>query len=93
GSQSLKGAIFTRLLLTKLNSRTVPAFDTPRTDLIQIVQVDTAEQMIRFCQCIQAASPISAHFSPEPSYMPGYDDDVIMAAGTFVQCSSIELSA
>ncbi|WP_114603442.1 methionine gamma-lyase family protein [Staphylococcus sp. EZ-P03] len=92
-SQSLKGALFTSLFLTKLNMNTVPAFDTPRTDLIQTVQFDTAEQMIRFCQCIQAASPINAHFSPEPSYMPGYEDDVIMAAGTFVQGSSIELSA
>lgn len=92
-SQSLKGALFTSLLLTKLNMNTVPSFDTPRTDLIQTVQFDTAEQMIRFCQCIQAASPINAHFSPEPSYMPGYEDDVIMAAGTFVQGSSIELSA
>ncbi|MFD3244051.1 aminotransferase class I/II-fold pyridoxal phosphate-dependent enzyme [Staphylococcus simulans] len=92
-SQSLKGALFTSLFLTKLNMNTIPAFDTPRTDLIQTVQFDTAEQMIRFCQCIQAASPINAHFSPEPSYMPGYEDDVIMAAGTFVQGSSIELSA
>lgn len=92
-SQSLKGALFTSLLLTKLNMRTVPAYDTPRTDLIQTIQFDTAEQMIRFCQSIQAASPINAHFSPEPSYMPGYEDDVIMAAGTFVQGSSIELSA
>ena len=49
--------------------------------------------MISFCQSIQHASPINAHFSPEPSYMPGYEDDVIMAAGTFIQGSSIELSA
>ena len=48
--------------------------------------------MIAFCQSIQHASPINAHFSPEPGYMPGYEDDVIMAAGTFVQ-ASIELSA
>ncbi len=49
--------------------------------------------MISFCQSLQHASPINAHFSPEPSYMPGYEDDVIMAAGTFIQGSSIELSA
>ena len=49
--------------------------------------------MISFCQSIQHASPINAHFSPEPIYMPGYEDDVIMAAGTFIQGSSIELSA
>ena len=92
-SQSLKGALFTSLLLEKLEMKTSPKFDVPRTDLIQTVQFQTAEQMIQFCQSIQHASPINAHFSPEPAYMPGYEDDVIMAAGTFVQGSSIELSA
>ena len=92
-SQSLKGALFTSLLLEKLEMNTSPKFDVPRTDLIQTVQFQTAEQMIQFCQSIQHASPINAHFSPEPAYMPGYEDDVIMAAGTFVQGSSIELSA
>ena len=92
-SQSLKGALFTSLLLEQMNMHTSPRFDVPRTDLIQTVTFDTKEQMIQFCQSIQAASPINAHFSPEPSYMPGYEDDVIMAAGTFVQGSSIELSA
>ena len=92
-SQSLKGALFTSLLLEKLNMRTKPAFHEPRTDLIQTVEFDTKEQMIQFCQSIQHASPINAHFSPEPAYMPGYEDDVIMAAGTFIQGSSIELSA
>ena len=76
-----------------MNMNTVPKYDAKRTDLIQTVQFDTKEQMIAFCQSIQHASPINAHFSPEPSYMPGYEDDVIMAAGTFVQGSSIELSA
>lgn len=92
-SQSLKGALFTSLLLEKMNMNTVPKYNAKRTDLIQTVQFDTKEQMIAFCQSIQHASPINAHFSPEPSYMPGYEDDVIMAAGTFVQGSSIELSA
>lgn len=92
-SQSLKGALFTSLLLEKLNMHTYPRYDTPRTDLIQTVAFETKEQMIQFCQSIQQASPINAHFSPEPAYMPGYEDDVIMAAGTFVQGSSIELTA
>ena len=91
--QSLKGSLFTSLLLEKMNMNTVPKYDAKRTDLIQTVQFDTKEQMIAFCQSIQHASPINAHFSPEPSYMTGYEDDVIMAAGTFVQGSSIELSA
>lgn len=92
-SQSLKGALFTSLLLEKMHMHTTPKYDVPRTDLIQTVQFETKEQMISFCQSIQHASPINAHFSPEPSYMPGYEDDVIMAAGTFVQGASIELSA
>ncbi|WP_349421225.1 methionine gamma-lyase family protein [Staphylococcus felis] len=92
-SQSLKGALFTSLLLERLNMQTSPKYDAPRTDLIQTVSFDTKEQMIDFCQSIQHASPINAHFSPQPSYMPGYEDDVIMAAGTFIQGSSIELSA
>ena len=92
-SQSLKGALFTSLLLEKLNMKTTPHYTDERTDLIQSVTFDTAEQMIAFCQSIQHASPINAHFSPMPSYMPGYEDDVIMAAGTFVQGSSIELTA
>nr|WP_263313424.1 methionine gamma-lyase family protein [Mammaliicoccus sp. Marseille-Q6498] len=92
-SQSLKGALFTSLLLEKLNMTTTPHYTDKRTDLIQSVTFDTKEQMIAFCQSIQHASPINAHFSPMPSYMPGYEDDVIMAAGTFVQGSSIELTA
>ena len=92
-SQSLKGALFTSLLLEKMHMHTTPKYDVPRTDLIQTVQFETKEQMISFCQSIQHASPINAHFSPEPSYMPGYEDDVIMAAGTFIQGASIELSA
>src|SRR5699024_2397100 len=76
-----------------LNMKTTPHYTDERTDLIQSVTFDTAEQMIAFCQSIQHASPINAHFSPMPSYMPGYEDDVIMAAGTFVQGSSIELTA
>lgn len=92
-AQSLKGALFTSLLLEKVNMTTSPKYNAKRTDLIQTVTFDTKEQMIQFCQSIQHASPVNAHFSPEPSYMPGYEDDVIMAAGTFVQGSSIELSA
>lgn len=72
---------------------TTPHYQDKRTDIIQSVTFDTKEQMIAFCQSIQHASPINAHFSPLPSYMPGYEDDVIMAAGTFIQGSSIELTA
>ncbi|MFI3378259.1 aminotransferase class I/II-fold pyridoxal phosphate-dependent enzyme [Mammaliicoccus sciuri] len=92
-SQSLKGALFTSRLLEKLNMITTPHYQDKRTDIIQSVTFETKEQMIAFCQSIQHASPINAHFSPMPSYMPGYEDDVIMAAGTFIQGSSIELTA
>ncbi|MFY3792763.1 aminotransferase class I/II-fold pyridoxal phosphate-dependent enzyme [Ureibacillus sp. MALMAid1270] len=92
-AQSLKGAIFTSAMLEEVGMNTSPHYTDVRTDLIQSVSFQTAEQMIAFCQEIQAASPINAHFAPVPAYMPGYEDDVIMAAGTFVQGSSIELTA
>ena len=92
-SQSLKGAIFTAAMLEEVGMTTSPHYTDVRTDLIQSVSFQTAEQMVAFCREIQAASPINAHFAPEPAYMPGYEDDVIMAAGTFVQGSSIELTA
>lgn len=92
-SQALKGAIFTSALLESAGMETSPHYSAPRTDLIQSVSFKTAEQMIAFCQTIQNSSPVNAQFKPEPAYMPGYADDVIMAAGTFVQGSSIELTA
>lgn len=92
-SQSLKGAVFTAGLLERLGMQTTPAFDAERTDLIQAVTFNDAQAMITFCQAIQAASPINSQFAPMPAYMPGYEDDVIMAAGTFIQGASIELTA
>ncbi|WP_019413751.1 methionine gamma-lyase family protein [Paenisporosarcina sp. TG20] len=92
-AQAVKGAIFTSAMLEKVGMNTSPHYLEQRTDLIQSVTFKNAQQMIQFCRAIQANSPINAHFSPEPAYMPGYEDDVIMAAGTFVQGSSIELTA
>ncbi|WP_416825792.1 aminotransferase class I/II-fold pyridoxal phosphate-dependent enzyme [Ectobacillus polymachus] len=92
-AQALKGAIFTAALLEKLGMNTYPLWNTPRTDLIQSVEFQDPDRMIAFCQAIQYASPINSQFTPMPSYMPGYEDDVIMAAGTFIQGASIELSA
>jgi cystathionine beta-lyase family protein involved in aluminum resistance len=92
-AQSLKGAVFTSAMLTEMGMNTNPSPRDKRTDLIQSVQFDDKEKMIAFCQAIQFASPINSHFTPYPNYMPGYEDDVIMAAGTFIQGSSIELSA
>ncbi|MGE6752987.1 aminotransferase class I/II-fold pyridoxal phosphate-dependent enzyme [Rossellomorea sp. NPDC071047] len=92
-AQSLKGAVFTSALLTELGMNTNPSPHAKRTDLIQSVQFGERDKMVAFCQAIQFASPINSHFTPYPNYMPGYEDDVIMAAGTFIQGSSIELSA
>ena len=92
-SQALKGAIFTSAMLEEVGMTTSPSYAAQRTDLIQSVSFQKAEQMIAFCREIQANSPINAHYAPEPAYMPGYEDDVIMAAGTFIQGSSIELTA
>ena len=92
-SQALKGAVFTAALLEETGMITTPHYKDKRTDLIQSVSFSTAAQMIAFCRTIQANSPVNAQFQPEPAYMPGYEDDVIMAAGTFVQGSSIELTA
>ncbi|MGM7720711.1 aminotransferase class I/II-fold pyridoxal phosphate-dependent enzyme [Metabacillus sp. Hm71] len=91
--QALKGAIFTAAFLEELGMKTNPSWNTPRTDLIQSVQFGDPKLMVAFCQAIQYASPINSHVTPYPSYMPGYEDDVIMAAGTFIQGASIELSA
>jgi cystathionine beta-lyase family protein involved in aluminum resistance len=91
--QALKGAIFTAAMLEKLGMNSSPRWNAKRTDLIQSVQFDDREKMIAFCQAIQFASPINSYVTPHPSYMPGYEDDVIMAAGTFIQGASIELTA
>ncbi|WP_428908287.1 aminotransferase class I/II-fold pyridoxal phosphate-dependent enzyme [Niallia sp. Krafla_26] len=91
--QALKGAVFTAAMLEKVGMNSNPKWDSKRTDLIQSVQFDDRDKMVAFCQAIQFASPINSHVTPYPSYMPGYEDDVIMAAGTFIQGASIELTA
>lgn len=91
--QALKGAVFSAAILEKVGFNTYPKWDSKRTDLIQSVQFENKEMMVAFCQAIQFASPINSHVTPYPSYMPGYEDDVIMAAGTFIQGASIELTA
>jgi cystathionine beta-lyase family protein involved in aluminum resistance len=91
--QALKGAVFTSAFLEEIGLQTNPSWDHIRTDLIQSVQFDEPKLMVAFCQAIQYASPINSHVTPYPNYMPGYEDDVIMAAGTFIQGASIELSA
>jgi cystathionine beta-lyase family protein involved in aluminum resistance len=91
--EALKGAVFTSALLEEIGFNTTPKWNEPRTDIIQQVHLGNPELLVAFCQGIQAGSPVDAHISPVPAPMPGYEDPVIMAAGTFVQGSSIELSA
>lgn len=91
--ESLKGAIFTSKLFEKLGFEVSPKFDDKRTDIIQAIKFEDKDKLITFCQAIQAAAPVDSFAIPEPWDMPGYDDQVIMAAGAFTQGSSIELSA
>lgn len=91
--QAIQGAIFSSALLEEYHIESTPKWDDPRTDLIQLVELKERDAMVRFCQSIQKFSPIDAYVAPVPSYMAGYEDDIIMAAGTFVQGASIELSA
>ncbi|MFY1068859.1 aminotransferase class I/II-fold pyridoxal phosphate-dependent enzyme [Enterococcus sp. AD013-P3] len=92
-SQAISGAVFTAALLEEYGIDSTPRWDDPRTDLIQLVDLKEQAAMVKFAQAIQAFSPVDAFVAPIPSYMPGYEDDIIMAAGTFIQGASIELSA
>lgn len=92
-TQALKTVILSARVFELLGMKTTPAFDTPRADIIQAIEMEKPERLVAFCQGIQAASPIDASAVPEPWDMPGYTDQVIMAAGTFVSGASIELSA
>ena len=90
---ALKGAIFAANIYEKLGYSVIPNGTESRHDIIQAVELGTPEGVIAFCKGIQAAAPVDSYVTPEPWPMPGYDSDVIMAAGAFVQGSSIELSA
>lgn len=92
-SQAVMGAVFCARLYEKLGYKVNPKYDDERSDIIQIVQLHGAEEVIKFCEGVQAAAPVDSFVTPIPWAMPGYDDEVIMAAGAFVQGSSIELSA
>ena len=92
-AQALKSAVFAAGLFERLGYRTSPSTTDPRGDIIQAIELGSPEKLIAFCRAIQANSPVDSFAAPEPWDMPGYDDQVIMAAGTFVQGASIELSA
>lgn len=91
-ASSVKTAIFASAILEELGYEVEPKFSEPRADIVQTIHLGTKEKLIKFCQGIQKGSPIDSQVIPEPSPMGGYDDEVIMAAGTFTEGSTIELS-
>ncbi|WP_340003532.1 methionine gamma-lyase family protein [Paenibacillus sp. FSL K6-0276] len=91
--QALKGSIFAASVFQRCGFETKPAWNEPRTDLIQAVSFDGPDHLIAFVQGIQRAAAVDSHVVPEPWDMPGYEHPVIMAAGTFIQGGSLELSA
>lgn len=92
-AQALKTACFCAAMMEELGIESSPSALEPRSDIIQMVKLGSPENMKRFCLGIQAGAPVDSYVTPEPWAMPGYDCDVIMAAGSFIQGSSIELSA
>ena len=92
-AQAIKTACLAARVFEELGMKTTPAADAPRADIIQAIEMQTPERLVSFCQGIQLASPIDSMALPEPWDMPGYQDPVVMAAGTFVSGASVELSA
>ncbi len=92
-AQALKTAVFCSAMMEELGLESSPGVDEKRGDIIQMVKLGSPENMKRFCLGIQAGAPVDSYVTPEPWPMPGYDCPVIMAAGSFIQGSSIELSA
>lgn len=92
-AQALKTAAFCAAMMDELKIESSPAYDAARSDIIQMIRLGSAEKMKKFCLGIQSGAPVDSYVTPEPWPMPGYDCPVIMAAGAFIQGSSIELSA
>ena len=92
-AQALKTAVFCAAMMEELGIESSPGVEDERSDIIQVVKLGSPERMKRFCLGIQSGAPVDSYVTPEPWAMPGYEDEVIMAAGAFIQGSSIELSA
>ncbi len=92
-AQAVKSAVFAAGIFAGLGYKTLPLPDTERGDIIQAIELGSAEKLIAFCGGVQKYSPVDSYAAPEPWDMPGYADKIIMAAGTFVQGASIEFSA
>ncbi len=91
-ASSVKTAVFASRILERLGYKVEPIYNEKRTDIVQTIELGSEEKLVKFCQGIQMGSPIDSNVIPEPSSMAGYDDKVIMAAGTFTEGSTIELS-
>ena len=91
--EALKTAVFASALFSELGFDVTPRFDEPRADIIQVVMLREKAALVAFCKGVQKGAPVDSFVVPEPSPMPGYDSDVIMAAGAFTLGASIELSA
>ena len=91
-ASSVKTAVFASRILEKMGYKVDPVFNEKRADIVQTIELGEADELIKFCQGIQQGSPIDSNVIPEPSDMGGYDDKIIMAAGTFTEGSTIELS-
>lgn len=92
-SQAVKGSVLAACAFEKLGLEVSPRWDEPRSDLVLSVQFAQPDRLLRFCQAVQSSSPINSHVVPTAAPMAGYEDAVVMAAGAFVQGSSLELSA
>lgn len=92
-AQALKTAALAAQVFGSLGMQTTPSVDAPRADIVQAIRMENPERLVAFCRAIQEASPVDSFLTPEAWDMPGYDDKVIMAAGTFVAGASIELTA
>ncbi|MEW6447250.1 MAG: methionine gamma-lyase family protein [Bacillota bacterium] len=92
-AEALKGAVFAARFFERLGFDVMPRFDEPRSDIVQGIRLGSPELLLSFCRGIQAASPVDAHVRPEGGTLPGYRDAVVMAAGTFVQGASLEMTA
>jgi cystathionine beta-lyase family protein involved in aluminum resistance len=92
-SEALKGAVFASMFFEYLGFKVLPRYDQPRSDIVQAIMLGTPERLLAFCRGLQMWSPVDSHVLPEANAMPGYGDPVVMAAGTFIQGASLELSA
>ena len=92
-SEAVKGAVLAAKIFDEIGYNSSPKFNEKRTDIIQNITFNSPEPLEQFCRTIQSLSPVNGYVTPIPEYIPGYEDKVIMAGGTFIEGSTIELSA